>query len=433
MKRVGLIAGMLVLLLGAAIGAVLYWKPEIISAESKSEEQSLHATSVHAGRPDAEIGKRKQLLRLVDDLGNVQDKIIRGDREAIGEQGQLLREIAGAIRSFGQSEWDDYVNMRAAFVYVLSGGNPDVLTPLLNSDSINGNDKKLAQGISDFARGRAKSARKLFQDVDPRSLDVGLTGPFALARGSLYVDQDQGKAISLFDEARLSSPHTAIEEAAARREIPLLLKAGEATRAIMLTGDYIRRFGRSIYAWKLFGDFADAAAKRDEFNNEAVVRDLVARTEDTDQQAISELLLDLSGQAILSGKLELAKASAGEVVRLAKLSEEDLDKARLYKAAAEAPSEHAVEALKVLGRMDAARLSEEDIEIRKVANHVARLVVGADIDPSGRQESKVQDATASSQAAQAAVKPAIAKVGRALANADAILNEADLIISGGTK
>jgi len=432
-KRVGLIAGMLFLLLSAATGAVLYWKPEIISAESKSEDQSPNATAVHADRSEAEIGKRKNLLRLIGDLGNVQDKIIRGDREALGEQGRLLREIAAAIRGFGQNDWDDYVNMRAAFIYVLSGGNPDVLTPLLNSDSVNGNDKKLAQGISDFARGRAKSARKLLQDVDPRLLDVGLTGPFALARGSLYVDQDQDKAIGLLDEARLSSPHTAIEEAAARREIPLLLKAGDDARAIMLAGDYVRRFGRSIYAWKLFGDFAEAAAKRDEFNNDAVVRDLIARTEDTDQQAISELLLDLSGQALLSGKLELAKASAGEVVRLAKLSEEDLDKARLYKAAAEAPSGHAAEALQVLGRMDVNRLSEEDIEIRKVAHHVARVVVGADIAPSHRQESKKQDATAGSQAAQDAIKPAMARVGSAVANADATLNEADLIISGGAK
>ncbi len=265
-------------------------------------------------------------------------------------------------------------------------------------------------------------------------MDVSLVGPFALARASLYVEQDPAKAIELFDEARLSSPHTAIEEAAARREIPLLVSSGDTTRAMMLAADYVRRFGKSIYARKLFRDFAEAVAKRIELDDAAVVVGLAAATEGTDPQVRTDFLLDMAGEALLRGRLVLAKAAAGEVLKIGKGSEEDLDKAKLYEAAAEAPSDSAADAIKVLDRIVADRLSDEDTEIREVAGYIARAVTGdepanaAQATTTDKQELATE--AGGGKLAKAAELPAVAS---ALENADATLKHADLLISGNAK
>ena len=339
MKRIGLIASAFLLFAGVVAGAFYYLMPKLTLAETLPELHPGHAIASYAGQSEADAQSRKRTLELVEALGGVQDRIIGGDREAIADQSRLLSEIAGVIRYFEKKDWDDYVKLRASFVYVLSGGDPEVLKPYVNGSTPNEADRKLAHGIMSFAQGQTKAARKLFQDIDPRSLDVSLVGPFALARASLYLDKDGSKAIYLLDEARLASPNTAIEEAAARREIPLLVSSGDAIRGMMLAADYVHRFGKSIYARKLFRDLSQAVAQRDDMDDAAVITGLMGAIEGTDQQVRAKLLLNMSAEALLHGRLVLAKTAAGEVLKMGNGSAEDQEKARLYQAAADAPSE----------------------------------------------------------------------------------------------
>lgn len=435
MKRIALIAAIsLVLLAGIGAGAFYYLKSQPTSSADQVASHPRHAVPSYSDEAETQAEPRKRILRLVEELGGVQDAIIRGNRAAVADQNRLLADISSVVRHFEQQDWDDYVNVRASMVYVLSGGDAGVLKPFVNANTPNDADQKLAHGIMDFAQGQTKAARKVLKDIDPRSLDVSLVGPFALARASLYVEQDPAKAIELFDEARLSSPHTAIEEAAARREIPLLVSSGDTTRAMMLAADYVRRFGKSIYARKLFRDFAEAVAKRIELDDAAVVVGLAAATEGTDPQVRTDFLLDMAGEALLRGRLVLAKAAAGEVLKIGKGSEEDLDKAKLYEAAAEAPSDSAADAIKVLDRIVADRLSDEDTEIREVAGYIARAVTGD--EPANAAQATTTDkqelATEADggKLAKAAELPAVAS---ALENADATLKHADLLISGNAK
>lgn len=427
MKRIGLIASALLLFAGIAAGAFYYLMPKLSVAETLPELHPGHAIASYAGQSEADAQSRKRTLDLVEALGGVQDKIIGGDREAIADQSRLLSEIAGVIRHFEKKDWDDYVKLRASFVYVLSGGDPEVLKPYVNGNTPNEADRKLARGIMSFAQGQTKAARKLFQDIDPRSLDVSLVGPFALARASLYLDKDGSKAIYLLDEARLASPNTAIEEAAARREIPLLVSTGDAIRGMMLAADYVHRFGKSIYARKLFRDLSQAVAQRDDMDDAAVITGLVGAIEGTDQQVRANLLLNMSAEALLHGRLVLAKTAASEVLKMGNGPVEDLEKARLYQAAAEAPSGRATDALKVLDEIAADRLSDQDTEIRAVAGYIARVVMGgepanvAQADPTAAQ-TPLEKTTAEEP-----------KVASALESADAILKQAETLIQGKVK
>jgi chemotaxis protein MotC len=263
-------------------------------------------------------------------------------------------------------------------------------------------------------------------EIDPRSLDVSLVGPFALARASLYLDDDQTKAVELLDDARLACPHTAIDEAAARREIPILIGLGEGDRAIMMTTSYVREFGKSIYAWKLFRDFAETTAKRSDMDDSATVDKLAGSFDDEDMQIASELFIDIAGEALLQGKLKLARAASDRILKIANASPETLDKARLYRAAAEAPSADALDALRALNQITVDRLSDEDTEIREVAGFIAKAVVGDEI-ASGRVSTKVRAGDTITE------DPIMPRAEAALGNADALINAADQIIARSEK
>ncbi len=429
MTRTVLIASALcIALLGAAGASAMYFRPGFIFGDaSESSAQPAHGFPNYAEKKEQSQAGR-QALALVERLGAVQDKIIRGDRSALSEQARLLNEISRQIRRFGDEDWNDYVTVRTSLLFVLSGGDAHVLDSLLARGSLSPADEHLASGIMKFAEGQARKARDLFEGIDPRSLDVSLVGPFALARASLYLDENAEKAIDLLDDARLACPHTAIDEAAARREIPILLNTGKTPRAMMLTVSYVREFGRSIYAWKFFRDFAEAAAKRAELDEVQTVDRLADAFDDKDAGPASELLIDVAGEALLQGRLKLADAAANRVLAM-KSSPESLARARLYAAAAEAPSSDASKALKALDQITVDRLSDDDTEIREVAGFIAKTVVGGG-EIAGSGQKSAPDVADRERSAKTSPIPAAMKASAALKDADAVLNRADLIISG---
>ncbi|WP_045834912.1 hypothetical protein [Hyphomicrobium sp. 99] len=432
MKRLALIsAASVVALSGVAAGSAFYFRPALIFGQKKPDPRGDHAVPSYAEKSSDELRASKDILRLVERLGAVQDKIIHGDRAALAEQGRLLNDIAHEVRQFGPEDWKDYVNVRTSLLYVLSGGDAHVLGPLIDGNTLGSADQKLASGIVSFAQGQTRAARKLFLEIDPRSLDVSLVGPFALARASLYLDDNREKAVELLDDARLACPHTAIDEAAARREIPILISMGQKDRALMMTTSYVREFGKSIYAWKLFRDFAEATGKRSDMDGSETVDRLAASFDPENMQIASELFIDLSGEALLQGRLKLARAAAERILQISDAPPEILDKARLYRAAAEAPSADARNALLALNQIAADRLSDEDTEIREVAGFIANSVVGEKMD-NARYGMSAQG-TKAPAGGPTPEDPIFPKAAAVLGKADALIKEADQIIARSEK
>ncbi len=424
MKRQALIAGAVVVLGGIGAGAYFYVLPMFTSGGAATSQPKARAVA-SASVLGVNTEKGAELRRLLARLGTVQDIVVQGDEGALADQGRLLSEISAVVRAFEKPDWDNYAQVRDAFVYVLSGGDYGVLKPLANDETRHEADRTLAQGIIKYAQGQTSAARKLWADVDPRSVDVSLVGPFALARASLYIGNDDAKAIALLDEARLACPHTAIEEAAVRREIPVLVSKGETQRAMLLLTDYLRRYGRSIYAWKLFRDFSAAAAKRDEFDGRDMVEKLTEATSTADRQSRIDLLLAMAAAALPAGRISLAQAAANEALSLKPDSAEDLDRAMLYQAAANAPSTRAAEALSALRQITADRLTGNDVEIREIAGYIAQTVTQNKFAPaSDARNAEVEVSRTATE---------LSRVSTAVKSADAAIEEANMIMSGTKK
>ncbi len=428
MKRIALIATALFVTIASAVaGYIAYFRPAFIFGAPEIETTAVHGVPDYNVKENHHAQIRRNALRLVEQLGAVQDRIIRGDRGALTDQARLLNDIFRAVRAFTPDDWKDYVNVRTSLLYVLSGGDAHVLKPIVNGALLSKADQQLADGIMSFAEGQPKKSRELFESIDPRSLDVSLVGPFALARASLYIGDDNERAITLLDDARLACPHTAIDEAAARREIPLLINAGSTERAMMLTTSYVREFGRSIYAWKLFRQFSEAAAKRPELDSAATVERIAGAVDGENLQPASELFADLAGEALMQGRLQLAKAAANKVLAIEGSSQASRNKARLYLAAAEAPSDAAGNALKALDQIAVDRLSEDDTEISEVAGFIAKSVIGAGNGASRNIASR--GASKGAQAIDVTKEATAMKASAAVDDADEILKKADTMIA----
>ncbi|HVJ76418.1 MAG TPA: hypothetical protein VM620_01190 [Hyphomicrobium sp.] len=424
MKRIALIAAAVLLLGGMGGGAFFYLKPRFFAHSERAAAASHHKTAVATKATNKKASDGEDLLQLVQKLGGIQDRIIYGDHGALAEQRRLLQRISRVLQNFEKQDWNDYANVRAAFIYVLSGGDYHALASLTKDDTLSEADRALARGIIQFAGGQVSEAQELLGDIDPRSLDVGLVGPFALAQASLYIGQDDAKATARLDDARLTLPHTAIEEAAARREIPILVKTGQSRRAMMLMSDYVRRFGKSIYAAKLFRDFARVVAESADFANADVVAELVSETKPADPKVKTNLFLDLAAESLARGRIAVAKAAASEVLAIEPDASEERRKAMLYKAAAEAPTLHAAEALQALSEITSDRLSEDDAQFHEVAGYIARTVSDSRIGNVVPPKPKIASQTVSN-------KPALpGRVASAIETADAALKKANMFISG---
>lgn len=432
MKRWVLIAiAAPVALASAGAGIYLYRGSAGDSGNSASAEHSGRKVETLASAEGRGAERAAELRRLVEELGAVQDRAVQGDESARAEQGRILMQTSELLRTFDTEDWKNAVNVRGAFVYVLSGGDYGVLKPLADDEQRYDVERNLAQGIMFFAQGKSSDARKLLSDVDPRSLDVRLVGPFALARASFYIGHDAAKAIALLDEARLASPHTAIEEAAARREIPLLIEAGDLPRAMAMLNDYLRRFGKSVYARKLFRNVAVAASKRDELDNANTVGDIVTGASSADNRASIDLFLTMAEEALPRGRLSLAKAAASEALSLQAGAAENSDRAKLYLAAAEAPTTRAADALSVLHQIGDAGLSGSDRDIHGAAGFIARTVtrdhaiLGRDVQKPRAQQADLDPAQPAPSNAQD-----WKSVENSVKGADAALQDADKIMSG---
>ena len=366
---------------------------------------------------------------LVRKLGNVQDRIIRGDREAISQQHQAITEINESLKELPLEIWRNRFNVQSLLLYVLCGGNSNVLKTVILSEVLQADEKELAEGVYFFNDGQRDKALDRLEKIDPRSLGRSLTGPVALALASLLEEKDAKRALALLDEARLQSPHTALEEASIRRQILLLVKQTDLAQALPLAALYFRRYGASLYAEALQESFAVQLAAQVQTPNATWSEELLSEFESLDPNRRSELLSAIARQSLHSGNLNLAKSAAKAILSMEPQQSIIRKRATLYAAAADAPSSEAAAALVLLGSLSNEQLTVEEIQLRDAAIRIARNVMGKDVQ-SGAGGSVIIESQKPSEPypASSGNEPALRAV---ISKADNVMKRADELEIGG--
>ncbi len=383
-KRLAIISVALLLLfaVGGSVGW-LWWNDFDSNRAFQFADRNAHTTDLktYNGEEHAAAFMRSESARRhLKDLNAAQDRATQGDREALTEQKRLLTEMARDISHWPDDDLGRTPNVVVMLAYVLCGGNAAVIGAQLERAASRHESKEIKDligGVRAYGARRRKDALAEFLTVDWQLVDQSLVGPLALAKASLLIKDDPKEAVLLLDRARLNAPSTAIDEAATRWEVPLLMGDDDLDRGLQLTSQYLRKFSDSIYAEGFLDIFSaavagsKAAAAPEQFQKFTTTIDTV------DDRLRADLFLGVSKRALMKGNISLAKVAADAVDILNSKSAVQKLQAELYAAAADAPTENASAAVKILNGIDGSRLDAADKAILDTARAIAGSVVGA--------------------------------------------------------
>ncbi len=343
--------------------------------ESKADGEEAAAPPPPPLWPEAPVvANADQPFVLIRELRAVQDEVARGSTEAHQRQRDMLRDLSRKLRDLPVGVWDDVRNARSAIYFVLSGGDPSVLKLVIGREKTPYLERRLLKGALAYGEGRMVDALGMMHKLEARKLDPLLSGMVALIQGTLVAKKDPVKAIAIFDEARLLSPGTLVEESALRQQILLVARDGQLERFDLLASQYSRRFPKSLFARNFRRQFF-AGVARQSFKHAS---EWISRTEtELMKVPVSErvgLYLAIAEEATKGGNVGIARFAAGKARELSQPGTRSLERAMLFEGAALVVTEDFEKGLEVLNGLDISRLTSSDREIRDAALAVAGAV-----------------------------------------------------------
>lgn len=330
---------------------------------------------VLAVAPVAASSSGLQPYQMSRSLQLVQDRIADGDHAAMPMQTRLIEMIDERLRRADAEIFEDERNFDALLIYGMSGGNPATFEAVLSRLDLEEEREPLARGVKHYVAGNLPAAREAFTDLDLDKWSPAVAAFGALVKGSVLSGSEPERAVEYFDQARLLSPGTLIEEAALRRAIALHAAAGDHDRFMRVASQYARRFLRSPYA----SQYAQALVTGITGMFDHIDR---RRIEDTlswmTREQAQTIYLRLARQAAIDGHdsmLEFASAKARQISG----AEEDGNDVRslLYSSIASVTSDNVDSVVYQLRQIDRNRLSAGDRVLLEAAEAIAAEVVAS--------------------------------------------------------
>lgn len=328
-----------------------------------------------------QVGKQAETaalpVELVRTLQALQDQIAAGSTNAHVAQRALLTHIDERLMPLGAEIWHEPRNVRAAVVYVLSGGKPDLLRRILSIGSISAPQDALVKGALAYVEGREAEAQKLLEGIDPHTLPATLSGQIALVQAALNVRDNPAKSIELLDFARLQLPGTLVEEAALRREIFVVSQIGDTKKFDSLSRQYLRRFRYSVYSGNFRQRFAVALTRLEFARDPNFFSRLVTMLGELEPAGRLELYLMVARAAINQGQTHAAIMASDKARELSAEDNVSAARARLYHAAAIIVTAQGFdEGVSELRKIDRSILPAADITLLESALSMATYIRG---------------------------------------------------------
>jgi chemotaxis protein MotC len=318
-----------------------------------------------------------QISDLTDKLQQIQVRVALGDKGAYADEVQQLKAIGAAIAAARPETWKDRREADALVLYILSGGALNDVVPLVRGDAIVESERPLARGAVAYIMSHEADAFDLLGKLDLGGLDPRLAGPIAFALSVMQTKRNPKAAASFLDWARLVAPGGLVEEAALRRELALIVEAGDAPRVAMLTRRYAARFGASPYAADFLRELARTIARFGLVDDPANFQLLSDAPANLPPDARREFMLALAKAGIVNARFAAASAAAAEALRGAAPDSPDEARARLYLDAGRLFSDGYEAARADLRGIAAAKLNRPDAGLLASVRSVARQLRSA--------------------------------------------------------
>jgi chemotaxis protein MotC len=355
-------------------------------------------------------GSDKKPFELVRELQIFQDQAVLKSKNARAQQTDFTAKVAAQLTKFDASAWADRRNARAAVIYVLSGGDPRVLSKLLGSGAALGVDDQLVKGALAYGERRDTEATQLLDGVDVETLDRSVGGHVALVRALLVAKSDQRKAIALLDRARIIAPGTMVEEAALRRQAILAAKVGDLDAFEALSSQYFRRFASSIFERSFERQFAKEVVSKSYAADAKRLPKLEKLLRGLSEMQRRETCLAIAEEGIAVADVEIVRFAARLAGMDAKAQPLEAMRMLLFEAAAVVATPDHEQGRMALRLVDKSKLGAREEGLlyaaTAVADEISRppsLAQGAEQAqaPAGEQDSSVSSSAIT--AAQAAI------------------------------
>ncbi|MCV9998735.1 chemotaxis protein MotC [Pararhizobium sp. YC-54] len=340
-------------------------------------------TSAHAQGPE-DLPPYKMLRS----LQYIQDAIVSGDHSAAEMQRFMLAAIDKRLRDADPTVFDDPRNVDAAFIYAMSGGNPETLSYLANHD-IEGNfDTRVVDALSHYLAGKGGL---MVENLAEAILEYrnSRVGPYLyLVLGNATAQQSPARALQYYDWARLTAPGTNIEEAALRRSIALATRGALPDKGFAYSLSYARRFLTSPYASQFADVFVELAVANYGDETETKIQEILGFMDRPRQR---EVYLRIARRAAIGGMQELATLASTRAQDLSDVADAGPKAlASLYSGLVGIPSKGILDAVKDISSIPDAELSPRDRALRQAATVIAQEVLRAP-DPESLTQASVSN------------------------------------------
>ena len=326
-------------------------------AETPSQESTDAAPSETPGDEEAQVKEPYELIRTLE---IVQDRIATGHRDAHLYLRELLTEISKKLFLVPDDAWKKPKNSRAAILYALSGGDSRILQKLLDLGPLPCIEENLLKGLLAYSKGDSEIAKSRLMEIAPRTLDSRTSAHFALAQAMLIAAESPKKAMSYLDLARILAPGTLVEEAALRRETVIAALTEDFDTFEMLTSQYFRRFGKSVYAPEFMSRFAVAVSTSKYAEDDGQFASLSQMLDHLSAEEKRSAYVAIIEAAIVRGRVKLTRTVAEKLTNMVNADPALFLQAKLYDAAAMVATRDYDKAVAQLNTIDRNRLAPRD-------------------------------------------------------------------------
>ena len=307
-------------------------------------------------------------------LQTLQEQVAHGNATAQAAQPKLLAHIGDMFLSADPESWSDPRNARAAVLFILSGGKPEVVRTVLERAKLTPALDRLMKGALAYGEGEETIAAALLDPIDPKTLPNAIGGHLALVKAGLVAGKDAARADKLLDLARLLMPGTLVEEAALRRQIFLLADTNRLDKVTLLSRQYLHRFRTSVYAENFRERFAVAILRFAAAGDTPQLAKFDAVIKEMRPDEARRFYLAMAKAAITNGHTATARMAADKAKALAPAGSPDAARADLYSSAALVASDRVDDGMTRLNVLDPAQLTSDDARLRDAALKVGAVV-----------------------------------------------------------
>lgn len=304
-------------------------------AEKPDEPASEHGqgAETHEAHPPKPLSRRPQPYEIVRSLQFLQDQVARGNSNAIRVQSLLLRRYGATFEAAPPETWDDPRNMRAAALFVLSGGPPATLKAVIQKLPADMTQSPLLRGALAYVEQRAPDAIKLLGSIDATELEPVLGAQINLALAQMLQTAEPEEALTRIAQVILAAPGTLLEESALRLGVLVAEGQGRHDTADIYARRYFSAFPNSSYGGNFRARFAAVYAERPLGTEDKTIALIRSATEPIAANDRLAILLAVGRRALVRGNLKLAALAAEAALDLDAGEPADRQRAELYLAA----------------------------------------------------------------------------------------------------